>query len=67
MTKEISLLNIKTKHKKERKIDKAIRLTFDSLQSHLRYTYIKTSEGTKFHKDCVKEYAAIIQILSELY
>lgn len=55
------------KHKRERKIDKAIRLTYDSLQSHLRYTYIKTQEGNKFHKNCVKEYAAIIQILSELY
>lgn len=53
--------------KREKKIDKAIRLTYDSLQSHLRYTYIKTSEGAKFHKNCVKEYAIIIQILSELY
>lgn len=58
---------IKKPHQKERKIEKAMRLTFDSLQSHLRYTYIKTSEGTKFHKDCVKEYAIILSVLSELY
>ena len=58
---------INVKHKRERKIDKAIRLTYDSLQSHLRYTYIKTTEGNKFHKNCVKEYAEIIKILSDLY
>lgn len=57
---------VKTKHLKEKKIEKAIRLTWDSLQSHLKYTQIKTSEGIKFHKDCVKEYAETIKILSEL-
>lgn len=55
------------KHIKERKIERAIRLTYDSLQSHLRYTYIKTSEGERFHKNCVKEYSEIIKVLSELY
>ncbi len=55
------------KHTREKKIDKAIRLVYDSLQSHLRYTYIKTSEGPEFHKICVREYADIIKILSELY
>ena len=55
------------KHSRERKIEEAIKLTYDSLLSHLRYTYIATSEGVKFHKDCVKEYATTIKILSELY
>jgi hypothetical protein len=57
----------KKKHKRERKIAKAIILTYDSLQSHLRWTYIKSTEGIGFHKKCVKEYTELIKILSELY
>ncbi len=57
---------IKIKHSKEKKIEKAIRLTWDSLQSHLKYTQIKTSEGIKFHKSCVKEYAETLKILADL-
>lgn len=57
---------VKVKHSKEKKIEKAIRLTWDSLQSHLKYTQIKTTEGIAFHKKCVKEYAETIKILSEL-
>ena len=57
---------VKKKHSREKKIEKAIRLTWDSLQSHLRYTQVKTSEGILFHKKCVKEYSELIKILSEL-
>ena len=57
---------VKPKHLKEKKIEKALRLTWDSLQSHLKYTRIKTTEGIGFHKKCVKEYAETLKILSEL-
>ena len=55
------------KYTKEKKIERAIKLVYDSLESHLKYTHIKTSEGILFHKKCVAEYAEIIKILSELY
>jgi hypothetical protein len=54
------------KHNKEKKIERALRLTWDSLQSHLEYTYKKSWEGKQFHKKAVKDYSEIISILSEL-
>jgi hypothetical protein len=54
-------------YKRAKIIEKIIRQTYDSLQSHLRYTYTHTSEGQKFHIDCVKEYIEIIKNASELY
>jgi len=54
---------------REKKIERAIELIYDSLESHLPYTYgnIKEVKGTKkFHKKCIREYAEIIKILSEL-
>ncbi len=50
-----------------KKIEQAIKLTYDSLQSHLKYTHAHSSEGQKFHIKCVKEYAEVIKLLSELY
>lgn len=55
-----------------RKIDEAIRLTYDSLQSHLRYTYeepdmTSRNETKAFHKRCVTDYGKVIKILTELY
>jgi hypothetical protein len=55
-----------SKTKKEREIEEAIRLTWSSLESHLRYTYAKSAEGTRFHKKCTQEYARVIEILSGL-
>jgi hypothetical protein len=52
---------------KAKMIERAIKLAYDSLDSHLRYTYVKSSEGQLFHKKCVVEYAEIISILSKLY
>ena len=56
------------------KIEEAIRTVFDSLQSHLPYTYEKPSELDKkrhetrqFHKKCVAEYSEVIDILANLY
>jgi hypothetical protein len=60
-----------SKADKERtiKIEKAIRLVWGSLESHLYYTHdgeLARSENHQFHKDCVKEYSEVIQILADL-
>lgn len=55
------------KYAKEKKIERLIRLVWSSLESHLKYTHSNTSEGQKFHIDCIKEYAEQIKLLSELY
>jgi len=55
---------------KEEEIERAIRLTFDSLESHLKWTYedkMPKGETRDFHKKCVQEYAEVIRILSKLY
>ena len=59
---------------REKLIERGFRLAWDSLESHLYYTYAKLSkksrkegESYKFHKNCVKQYAEIIIILSKLY
>lgn len=57
---------MKTKDRAQ-KIDEAIRLIWDSLQSHLEWTHKQSSEDEQFHKKCVKEYTALIKILTELY
>ena len=60
---------------KAQKIERAIRINCDSMISHLPFTYGKNPEkkllnkglgGKDFHKKCVKEYAEVIKILSEL-
>ncbi len=48
-------------------LEKAIRLTYDSLQSHLPYTYGKSKDGVVFHQKCVNEYARIILTLTQQY
>lgn len=58
---------------REQEIERAIRLIWDSLESHLAYTYEplpkraeKDGETNEFHKQCVREYAEVISILSNL-
>ena len=59
-------------------IELAIRLVWDSLQSHLPYTYEQQEcvkckqkfckcDNYKFHKKSIEEYANLIHILSNLY
>lgn len=50
-----------------REIEKAIRLAWESLESHLYWTHHKSAEGIKFHIQAVKDYVKIIQVLSNLY
>jgi len=52
--------------KKERKIERLIRLAWESLETHLDGTYLKTPEGIAFHKKCVRDYSEMIKLLSEL-
>lgn len=56
--------------KRTKRINKAIALTWDSLQSHLPYTHGKPKKvqgDCDFHKKAIKEYAEIIHILARLY
>ena len=46
-------------------IERAIRLAWSSLESHLPYTYKGKEQA--FDRKCVAEYAEIIQILTQLY
>ena len=52
---------------KEKKIERLIRLTWSSLESHLEFTHKHSYEGTTFHKKCCKEYGEMIKLLSELF
>ena len=60
-----------SKAEKERavKIEKAIRLVWSSLESHLYYTHDGKQirgENYRFHKKAVQEYSEVIKILSDL-
>jgi hypothetical protein len=58
------------KEKRAKKIARALKLVWGSLDSHRAWCYkkkIKGNGGQKFHKKTVAEYAEIISILSELY
>ena len=56
---------MKTKTK-DKILEEVIKSVWSSLVSHLPYTYLKSSEGKRFHKTCVKDYADIINKLSKL-
>jgi len=57
----------KESYKRAKRVEKIILLSWDSLSSHLHYTHLKTSEGTKFHKDAIKQYVEIINNAIELW
>lgn len=48
-------------------IERIIKLIWDSLDSHLPYTYTKHEDGEDFHKLCVKEYIEIMRLVATLY
>lgn len=56
-----------TKHERAKIVERVIRQSWSSLESHLKYTHSHTSEGQNFHKKCVKEYVEIISDASKLY
>jgi hypothetical protein len=55
------------KTKRAKKVERAIRLVWDSMDSHLAYTYKKHHDKSSFHKKCVREYAELIKILADLF
>ena len=66
---EKAFLRLIDEHRKQEcsyKIERAIRLTWGSLESHLDATH-NVSDEHDFHRKCVQEYAEVIKILSELY
>ena len=48
---------------KKKELERAIKLTWDSLYSHIDGTYLKTKEGRGWHKKCCKEYLEILKVL----
>ena len=53
-----------------KKIAKAMNIVWASLESHLLIPYIDkkySDKDIKFHQQCVREYAELIKLLSELY
>ena len=66
---EKAFLRLIDEHRKQErsyKIERAIRLTWGSLESHLDVTR-DLSHDRDFHRKCVQEYAEVIKILSALY
>lgn len=51
---------------KAKAIERLMRLSWSSLESHLKYTYINTTEGKNFHRKCVREYTEMLELLSKL-
>lgn len=60
-------LKTKESYRRAKKVEKIILLAWDSLESHLPYTHLKTSEGAKFHKDAIRQYIDIIRLSTELW
>lgn len=52
---------------KEKILEEAIRLVWESLESHLEWTHRKSPEGTAFHKQCVADYVRLLTLLTQLY
>lgn len=59
--------SVKKQDNRAKEIETIIELAYDSLRSHLPYCYKHTSEGKAFHIQCVREYARMIHLLTDLY
>jgi hypothetical protein len=57
----------KNHSRRAKHVERAIRLTWVSLESHLEYTHRKDGAGFTFHKRAVRDYAEVILLLSNLY
>lgn len=55
------------KKNRAKNVEKIIRQAWISLETHLHWTYAKSSEGKKFHRQAVKEYLEIINNAVELW
>lgn len=54
-----------TSKERARIIEEAMKVTIDSLASHLPYTHCGKQQ--QFHRRCVKEYTLLLTLLSKLY
>lgn len=59
---------IPMKKKRAQRIEKAIKATYASLESHLNWTHKKGQYGSrKFNQKCIKHYSKTLLLLSKLY
>lgn len=58
---------VESANERARAIEEAIRLAWSSLDSHLPWCHSESEEGEAFHRQCVKEYAHLIGLLSSMY
>ena len=58
---------MKKDYARAKSVEKIIRLSYDSLETHLRYTHMKTTEGEKFHREAIKQYLDIMTEAYKLY
>lgn len=58
---------MKKEYARAKSVEKIIRLAYDSLETHLHYTHMKTTEGEKFHREAIKQYLDIMQEAYKLY
>jgi hypothetical protein len=58
------------KRNNDKIIEKIIKLTWSSLDSHLEWTYAKElgkGETNTFHRRCVRDYAETMYLVTQLY
>lgn len=63
---------MRTSSDRDRIIERLMRLTWESLESHLKWTYapkedMSSKETNAFHRKCVKDYAETMHLISQLY
>lgn len=56
-----------TKKEHNKLLARSIKTISKSLVSHLYWSYENDGAGTKFHQDCVREYAKVLLDLSKLW
>jgi hypothetical protein len=54
-------------YKRAKAVEQIMLLAWDSLSTHLKYTHIKTTEGTKFHREAIRDYLKIMAEAYKLY
>ena len=60
------LLDLIMTKNKDKLIEEFYRLIWDSLQSHLGRTYEGSPKSRKFHKQCVRDYTRMMELLNKL-
>lgn len=50
---------------KEQELCRALEIAWDSLQSHMEWTYKASSEGKAFHKRCIADYSELMYLIGK--